>query len=272
MRALIPLLTGAALLAAPVVLAQDQSPPQPDALAQQSDILFLGEAHDNPAHHAVQAQWVAALKPRAIVFEMLTQEQAGKVTATNRTDAVKLEAAFGWEAAGWPDFDMYFPIFAAAPEATILGAGVPREKLRNLMEDDLEAVAGADLSQKFGLDLALDPGEQEARETLQREAHCNALPEDLMPRMVSVQRLRDAVLADQALEALAIHGAPVVVITGNGHARSDWGAPALVKGAAPSVSVFALGQAEEGQAPLGAFDSVTDAPGVDRGDPCAAFK
>jgi uncharacterized iron-regulated protein len=90
--------------------------------------------------------------------------------------------------------------------------------------------------------------------------------------MVSVQRLRDAVLADQALEALAVHGAPVVVITGNGHSRADWGAPALVKGAVPSVSVFALGQAEEGQAPIGAFDSVTDAPGVDRGDPCAAFK
>jgi hypothetical protein len=36
----------------------------------------------------------------------------------------------------------------------------------------------------------------------------------------------------------------VVIITGNGHARTDWGVPALLAVAAPDVTVFALGQFE----------------------------
>lgn len=272
MRFLIPFVTGAAFCAAPFVYAQAADVLPLPAAAAKSSVVFLGEQHDNPAHHAVQAQWVAALGPTAIVFEMLTDAQASAVSDENRRDATVLEAALGWEAAGWPDFDMYFPIFEAAPEAFIFGAGVPRERLRDLMAEDLQAVAGADLSERFALDIPLDAEEQIARETLQREAHCNALPEELMPRMVSVQRLRDAVLADRALEALSRHGAPVVVITGNGHARMDWGAPALLKIAAPDVAVYALGQSEAGQGPSGVFDSLTDGPAVDRGDPCDAFK
>ena len=34
----------------------------------------IGEVHDNPHHHRNQARAVAALKPGAIVFEMLTPE------------------------------------------------------------------------------------------------------------------------------------------------------------------------------------------------------
>lgn len=95
----------------------------------------------------------------------------------------------------------------------------------------------------------------------------------MLPVMVDIQRLRDASLAEAALTALAVHGAPVVVITGNGHARPDWGAPAMIASAEPDVSVFSLGQAEEGGPKLDqGFDMVEIAPPVDRGDPCAAFR
>ena len=69
----------------------------------------------------------------------------------------------------------------------------------------------------YALDKPLPPEQQEEREALQAAAHCDALPDDMLPVMVGIQRLRDARLAETALEALAMHGAPVVVITGNGH-------------------------------------------------------
>ena len=47
----------------------------------------------------------------------------------------------------------------------------------------------------FGLDAALDPEEQATREAGQMAAHCDALPEDVLPGMVEAQRLRDAALA-----------------------------------------------------------------------------
>jgi hypothetical protein len=81
---------------------------------------------------------------------------------------------------------------------------------------------------RFGLTEALDPDEQAAREAEQQEAHCNALPEEILPGFVEAQRLRDAALAEAALAALADTGGPVVVVTGNGHARADWGVPALL--------------------------------------------
>jgi hypothetical protein len=67
-------------------------------------------------------------------------------------------------------------------------------------------------------------------------------------------------------------GAPVVVITGNGHAREDWGAPHLLRTAEPGVSVFSLGQGEAGRMPDGIFGAMIDGPATDRGDPCDAFR
>ena len=119
---------------------------------------------------------------------------------------------------------------------------------------------------------ALPHDEQAAREAEEMGAHCDALPEAILPGFVEAQRLRDAALAEAALAALAAHGPPVAIITGNGHARRDWGVPALLAIAAPEVEVFALGEFEalpEGTVP---FDLWTVADPVDRPDPCAAFR
>ena len=239
--------------------------------ASKAQIIFLGEQHDNAAHHNRQAAWVAALEPSALVFEMLTGEQAAAIQPKDRNDATRLAEVTGWEASGWPDFSMYYPIFAAAPEAQIYGAGVPPSRVRGLMSDELDEVAG-DLTQRFALNLPLPALQQEAREALQMAAHCDALPEEMLPMMVSVQRLRDAFLAGAALDALAQTGGPVVVITGNGHAREDWGAPFMIRASTPELSVFTLGQGEAGQTPEGGFGAVLDGPAVDRGDPCDAFR
>src|SRR6056297_678930 len=44
-----------------------------------ADIVILGEVHDNRAHHEAQAELVARIEPAAVVFEMLTPEQAATV-------------------------------------------------------------------------------------------------------------------------------------------------------------------------------------------------
>ncbi|WP_299417529.1 ChaN family lipoprotein [uncultured Sulfitobacter sp.] len=232
-----------------------------------AQIVVLGEQHDNPDHHARQAAWVAALEPKALVFEMLTERQAVAANGPWETQD-GLDAATGWSETSWPAFAMYFPIFDAARDAVIYGAGVPRPALRAQLETPL---ATHPLAAKFGLDQPADPEEQLAREELQAQAHCDALPEEMLPVMVNAQRIRDAALADAALRALDHTGGPVVVITGNGHARADWGMPALLAHAAPDVPVFALAQGEDGGAVGGAFSLTLDAPAPVRGDPCAAF-
>lgn len=234
------------------------------------DVVIVGEVHDNPAHHAIQADIVAELAPAALVFEMLTPEQAGRVTAEVRRDEATLEAALQWDGHGWPDFSMYYPIFDAAPEAAIYGAHLSRKAARSVMEAGAAGVFGQDAA-AYGLSRELPAPQQAAREALQMTAHCDALPSEMLPGMVAIQRLRDAVLARAVVTALRDTGGPVAVITGNGHARKDWGVPAVLDRVAPEVSVYVIGQTED-TAPLkGTFDRVLSAPAVDRPDPCAAF-
>ena len=261
------LILGAVCLTASVLSAQTLPPDK----ARLADVVFIGEQHDNPGHHALQAEWVQSLEPAALVFEMLTPAQAQNITSEDRQVEETLSQVLEWENSGWPDFAMYFPIFAAAPEAAILGAGVPRDQVRGMIQRDEAEVFGAEDAARFGLDEPLPADQQAEREALQARAHCDALPEDLLPMMVSVQRMRDATLARAALDAHQQTGGPVVVITGNGHARADWGAPHYLQQAAPDLVLFALAQGEEGSMPDGLFDATVDGPKVDRGNPCDAF-
>ncbi|MCT4371096.1 ChaN family lipoprotein [Yangia mangrovi] len=260
-------------LAVPSLAQQSPVSPQDGTSALMgADVAFLGEVHDNPAHHARQAELVSQIKPVALVFEMLSPEQAGRVTPELVKDQTALEAALDWNDSGWPDFSMYYPIFAAAPEAKVFGAELAREEAQALGKGELGKVFGPSAG-FYGLDEPLDREEDAARQQLQMAAHCNALPLEMLPTMVGIQRLRDARLAETALEAYAELGGPVVVITGNGHARKDWGAPALLARAAGEVSVAALGQGEAGQGtPDGGFDLVEDSAPAERGDPCEDFQ
>ena len=235
-----------------------------------AQVVFLGEVHDNARAHARQAELVAALKPRALVFEMLTPAQAAKAVPELRGDGPALGQALGWEQAGWPDFAMYYPIFAAAPEARVYGAAVPRAEARAAMAAGVAASFG-DEAGAFGLDHPLSEDQQAAREAFQHDAHCAALPAEMLPVMVDLQRLRDAVIARAALQALRETGGPVAVITGNGHARKDWGAPGYLAAAAPEVMQYSLGIVEPGGED-GAFDAVETVAQAEREDPCAVFR
>jgi uncharacterized iron-regulated protein len=235
------------------------------------DVVILGEVHDNPAHHVFQTEVVEAIDPSAIVFEMVTGEEASLVTPDLAADADALAEALGWADSGWPDFSMYYPLFVQAARAAVYGAEVPREIARAAFAEGAASVFPGDAA-RFGLTDPLDPGEQATREAEQQEAHCNALPEDILPGFVEAQRLRDAALAEAALDALEAHGAPVVIVTGNGHARTDRGVPALLAQAAPEVTVFALGQFESAPEASVPFDAWRVAEPVDRPDPCAAFR
>ncbi|GAA6179688.1 ChaN family lipoprotein [Shimia sp. NS0008-38b] len=233
------------------------------------DVVFLGEVHDNPHHHDNQARAVVVLGPSALVFEMLLPEQAEKVTPELLDDAEALEAALSWNDSGWPDFSMYYPIFATSEGMRIYGAQVPRDVAREaIMSGDLTSTLDGEAGQ-YGLTLPLALAEQDAREALQMAAHCDALPAEMLPGMVTAQRLRDARLAQAVVQAMRETGGPVAVITGNGHARTDWGAPSLLPAEITSLS---FGQFEDEPEAGTPFDLYVATEAVDRDDPCAAFK
>lgn len=233
------------------------------ALAQPTaDIVVLGEVHDNPDAHLGQAAMIAELAPKVVVFEMLTADEGA------RADANRNLIAEAWEASGWSDYLIYAPIFDALGTARIVGAAAPRDTVRAVYSDGAAALFGPD-APLYGLNQPLTDELQTARETLQFEAHCAAMPMEMMGSMVEIQRYRDAVFARAALKALETYGAPVVVIAGNGHARTDWGVPAMIARAAPDVTVHAVGFVEA--ASDVPFDETRIVPPAQRDDPCRAL-
>ena len=210
--------------------------------------MVLGVYHDNPSHHQVQADFVSRVQPRALVFEMLTAAQAKRAAGVPHCDMHALETALGWQGRGWPSFEHYFPTFAAAPEAVVFGAAVPRAQARLALSAGLVDSFGPEAA-RFGLAEPPPEHEQIARQAVQMAVHCDVLSVQMLPGMVDMQRLRDGRLAQSALNAIALTGGPVAVITGNGHARTDWGIAVCVLRADPSVTLYSLAQTEA-EAPL----------------------
>lgn len=263
---------GAAVLAA-LTLVQAAAAVEIDAgdLARlpQSDVVILGEVHDNPGHHRNQTLAVSAIAPRALVFEMLTPAQAARMPG-ERGDRAALETALGWAGSGWPDFGMYHPIFLAAPGAQVFGGDLPPGEVARSVTDGAAAVFGAQAG-RYGLTASLTPEDQAAREAEMQEAHCGALPAEVLPGMVQAQRLRDAALARAVVQAHEATGGPVVVITGNGHARRDQGVPASLAQAMPDLSVLSVGQLEGAGGAAPPYDLWIVTPILPRDDPCDAF-
>ena len=247
----------------------------PVALADQTDFLpranvyVIGEIHDNVYHHVRQAELTAAIMPKALVFEMLSAEDAQAIDPEKRRDVNALHALNWWER-GADVGAHYAPILLAAPEAQVFGAHVRRERARAAIQQGAASYFGVQ-SEIFGLSEPLGHEEQAAREAHQLAAHCDALPSEILPLMVDIQRLRDAELARATAQALAKTDGPVVVITGNGHARKDWGMPVYLTKATADLLVYSIGQGETGLMPEGVFDEVTYSPAASRDDPCAAF-
>lgn len=268
MKTLVKPLAALILALASPAAAQEIAAPDLDALPG-ADVWFLGEVHDNAAHHLGQARAVVALAPKALVFEMIGPEIGG---LPPYDDAAALERALNW-GEGWPDFAMYHPIFLAAPDARIYGAEVPRDRARRAFSEGAAAVFGPGAA-RFGLDSPLPSEDQAAREEEQFAAHCGAMPPIISRGMVEAQRLRDAALAEAAARALEETGGPVAVITGNGHARRDHGAPALLAAAVPGLRILSLGQIERGgEAPENPpYDLWLLTDPAPREDPCAGLK
>jgi uncharacterized iron-regulated protein len=231
------------------------------------DVLILGEYHDNPHHHARQQNAVTQISPKAVVFEMLTPDEAAQLQDTARTKEAMTAATDGFH---WSNIADYAHILASSD--VIIGAALPREDMRKAFTEGAAAVFGTNAAD-YGLTDPLPEAEQSAREQLQFAAHCEAMPLAMMGGMVEAQRLRDASFARAVLQAIDTYGAPVILITGNGHARTDWGVPAYLARVRPDLVVESVGQGEARVAPEGTFSWVHDHAFVpEREDPCKAFQ
>jgi uncharacterized iron-regulated protein len=253
--------------------------------------VLLGEKHDNPDHHRLQA-WllhalIAAGRRPAVGFEMFTVADAPAIAqqlAAHPSDAAGLAQAVNWQRSGWPDWAMYRPIAEAALQAKlpIVATNLSPATVRSLGQSGAEAL-DATFAARLGLDRPLAADTQTAMAEEIREAHCGHAAEQQINAMIVVQRARDAQMAESLAAAGQQDGA--VLIAGAGHVRRDYGMPAYLGSKAPGASVISLAFLEVSQDLLEPpayaarfrqhafpFDYIWFTPRVDDQDPCTAFE
>ena len=253
---------------------------------RQRRFLLLGEKHDNPDHHLLQAWIIEALaasgaQPR-LVLEMLSPVQTAtlvRVRGEGRIETDALVDVLHWERTGWPPFEIYAPIFEQALrwELELGSANLSSTELESLRERGLNGLAGTFVD-RFGLRRPLAPDQRAAIEQEIRDAHCGHAPDHAIPSMVRIQRVRDARMAERLLDADGAE--PVVLIAGAGHIRRDRGVPIHLglEDRTGGAAVLALLEVQEGERMPGAprsaelYDYIWYTPRVDSQDPCEKFR
>jgi uncharacterized iron-regulated protein len=239
--------------------------------------VLLGEKHDNPDHHRLQA-WildalVAAGRRPAVAFEMFRADQADAIArhlAASPGDARGLADALDWRRSGWPAWSMYEPIVEVALRARLplVAANLSAAATTALRRGGVAALDAGEVA-RLGLDRPLPETVRERLAADIREGHCGQLPERALDGFVAIQRARDAHMA-AALRDAGADGA--VLIAGVGHVRRDVGVPrALPEDETASVA-FAEVRTGMTAAPPIAADYVWLTPRVDDDDPCERFR
>jgi len=249
-----------------------------------ADFVLLGEKHDNPDHHALQAwvteQLLAAGRRVGVAFEMIADDQAPALAAwlaQRPRDPAGLGPAIGWERSGWPAWSIYAPIAGAVLGRTdrITVANLSRARTRAIGTAGLGTLDAATLT-RLALDAPLDAAAMEGLTAAVRDGHCGMLPARQIPRMVDVQRARDARMAAGLVEAAAgLDGA--VLIAGAEHVRRDRGVPRYLDRLAPGRLVASVAFVEVDPARTDAaqytgapaFDYLWFTPRVSDEDHCA---
>lgn len=241
-------------------------------------LLLLGEVHDNPQHHAERLQAFRALLARgarpALAMEQFDRDRQAAIDALFAggarpgADAVIAAGAPGGSAgaaSGW-DWPQYRPFIEAALAAgvPIIAANVGREEARRVMREGLAA---------HGFDAAVPA---DVRAVLVQDivgSHCGLIDEATAGRMALAQVARDQFMA-RVLAQHAERG--VVLLAGNGHVRTDVGAPRWLPPALRARSQ-AVGWLEAGDAAATAadparYDAIRITPAHARPDPCEGLR
>src|SRR5262245_31608038 len=195
--------------------------------AARARFVLLGEKHDNPDHHRLQAEVLSALvaagRRPAVALEMLETDQQAAVDRY-RGAAAGFGAAVGWSESGWPPWTQYLPIAEVAfrHQLPIVAANLPQAEARALARGEPGGPDPARLA-ALGVDQPLPADAERALCEELRASHCGMLPEAVLPRMIQAQRARDAQMAERLRAGAGRDGA--VLIAGAEHARLDRGVP-----------------------------------------------
>lgn len=215
-----------------------------------ADFILIGEKHDNERHHQLQAALVHVLGADgaldAVAFEMVQMDRQLELTEhlSREGGPDGLDATLGWDELGWPAWAWYAPIFEAAHDrgAELVAADLPKSGIGAVYRHGLDRAFKVEFLTRTGLDQPLSAAMAAELEQEMVDAHCGHELGDAAAAMVSVQRAKDAMMADR-LARMTGDGRGVL-IAGNGHVRADRGVPFYLQSVEPDAQIVSIGLIE----------------------------
>ncbi len=239
--------------------------------------ILLGETHDNPDHHHVQAEVLNGLagagqKP-AVVMEMLARETWQDQPAF-WTDLKLLQQQAAAQDQRWP-WDLYTPLLQSVVDhgLELVAGNVKRKTLHTRVQAN-----GPDWHQELGTRYSIPMHGLGLLEQEIAESHCGYVDTGHLPFMVEAQLLRDHAMTS----ALVNSPAPAVLVAGRGHVRNDYAVPVQLRNACRCDSVLSIAllpvhpdaprPEDYLQGSRNAYDILYFTPSHTREDPCEKFK
>ncbi len=232
------------------------------------DVILLGERHDHPDHHINQAAWLHQIAKDGtvnLVMEMVSVAQMDRIEE-RPTNSDAWREALNWDESGWPDFEIYRPLFdvISQHELMILPGVMSVEPGTSFDQRLSQMRIAAGNPPKIPDSISSSMAEDV------RVGHCDLLPEEMIAPMVEIQWLKDAFMAKQLRDGLA-KSKRSVLIAGNGHTQGDSGVPVHL--ADLEASLLAVVQQEGNQGGYGGDeDTIIITREIPMDDPCKSLR
>lgn len=251
-----------------------------------SNVLLLGETHDNSQHHELQQKLLKARiesgeRPALMMEQLNTEDQQvldQALAGGNRDEVLKSVNGL----IKFTDWQFYGPLLAIAIDnkLPVIAANTPSQRLQPAIWRGFDAY-GEDVLKRLAVEEVWSESRQNYLVTHMGGAHCGKIRDDLRTGLARSQRLRDAYMVDSAVSSVELG---VVAIVGRDHARRDIGLPLYFAARAPSVRIISIGFVEVGPGKTDPKDYETESatgdapfdvlwftPRAERTDPCANF-
>ena len=194
---------------------------------QDHDIVVLGEVHDNAAQHRLRFEALRRLveggaRP-ALAFEQFDRQRQPDIDRARRArprDAghvIELAKSGAWE---WKHYQPFVQL-ALDHDLPIVAANLSRQEAMQVMRDGYGRAFDGDSRAQRRL-AALPEAFVRQHELAIAAGHCGLLPPSALPAMARAQIARDLAMA---LTLRPYRGQRIVLLAGNGHARTDLGVP-----------------------------------------------
>jgi uncharacterized iron-regulated protein len=195
------------------------------------DLIFVGEAHDNPDHHLIQIQILQAVANRSPSLTMgmeffqkhqqpiLDRYVQGEITEKEFLEAVDWKQTWGF------DYHLYRPLmqFARERKYRVLAINAPNSVVRKVARTGLKSL---DPSERDQLPKDIDLNQERHRSFLQ-EIYDEHPPRDLkeFEFFYEAQCVWEEAMAGNLAEHLASGKGRLIAFTGNGHIVNKFGIP-----------------------------------------------